>query len=101
MFGFGGEGHSLAKQTHVVTVPKDTWVVLTADQAKQVQAQQKTAAADPAAAAAQQAQLKTAVQTKVTAYVTANPSASQAQITAYTQKVTAQLMADAIKTTLK
>lgn len=101
LFAVGGEGHSLAKQTSVVTVPKDTWVVMTPAQAKQVQKQQAAAATDPAAAQAQQAQMQAGVQAKVQAFMQDNPNASAQEVKDYTAKATATLMADAMKMMLK
>lgn len=36
IFGVGGEQNELVKQHSVVTVPKDTWLVLTQDQVKKI-----------------------------------------------------------------
>jgi len=101
MFAVGGEGHSLAKQSAVVTVPKDTWVVMTPAQAKQVQKQQATAAADSAAMQAQQAQMQAGVQAKVQAFMQAHPKASAQEVKDYTAQTTAALTANALKAMIK
>lgn len=98
---FGGEGHSLAKQTTTVTVPKKTWVVLSAQQAKQVTAKQKAASQNKAAATAQQKQMRDAVQAKVAAYIKANPKASANDIANYSKEATAEMTASAMKQMLK
>lgn len=100
MFGVGGQGGEIAKRVKTVYVPKTTWVVLTAEQAKQMQASQAAAQSNPTVAAAQQAQMKTAVEAKVAAYMQANPQASQSQIQAATKTATAEVAAQAIKQSL-
>lgn len=101
LLDFGGEGHSLVKQTTTVTVPKNTWVVLSAQQAKQVTAKQKAASQNKAAAAAQQKQMRDAIQAKVTAYIEANPKASANDIANYSKEATAEMTASAMKQLLK
>ncbi|XZO08095.1 DUF4811 domain-containing protein [Weissella paramesenteroides] len=101
LLDFGGEGHSLVKQTTTVTVPKNTWVVLSAKQAKQVTAKQKAASQNKAAAAAQQKQMRDAIQAKVTAYIEANPKASANDIANYSKEATAEMTASAMKQLLK
>ena len=95
MFGIGGQGGKLKKQVTTVTVPKNTWVVMTADQSKKLQAAQKSAA--PEAQAAQQAQMKSAIEAKVAAYMQANPKATPDQVKAYTTEQTAEMTATAMK----
>ena len=101
LLDFGGEGHSLVKQTSTVTVPKNTWVVLSAQQAKQVTAKQKAAGQDKAAAAAQQKQMRDAIQAKVAAYMKDNPKASANDVANYSHEATAEMTADAMKKMLK
>lgn len=101
LLDFGGEGHSLVKQTTTVTVPKNTWVVLSAKQAKQVTAKQKAASQNKAAAAAQQKQMRDAIQAKVAAYIKANPKASANDIANYSKEATAEMTASAMKQMLK
>jgi hypothetical protein len=96
LFGFGGEGGSLYKQTSVVTVPEDTWVVMTAGQAASLK--EKMAASQTTAA---QAQLATAVKAKVAAYMTSNPNATADQLKAYQQQATAEVAASAMKAMLQ
>ncbi|QEA57567.1 DUF4811 domain-containing protein [Weissella hellenica] len=101
MLGFGGEGHSLVKQTATVTVPEKTWVVLSAKQAKQLTAKQQAAAQDKTAMAAQQTQMREGVQAKVATYLKANPKANANDVADYTQQVTAEMTANAMKQMLK
>ena len=101
LLDFGGEGHSLVKQTSTVTVPKNTWVVLSAQQAKQVTAKQKAAGQDKAAAAAQQKQMRDAIQAKVAAYMKDNPKASANDVADYSHEATAEMTADAMKQMIK
>ena len=96
MFGIGGQGGAIAKQRTMVTVPKDTWVVVTAAQAKELAAKQKNAGS-PAAQAAQQAAMKQAVMAKVQAYMKAHPTATPAQIQTYTHTATAEIAAEAME----
>lgn len=101
LLDFGGEGHSLVKQTTTVTVPKNTWVVLSAQQAKQVTAKQKAASQNKAAAVAQQKQMRDAIQAKVAAYIKANPKASANDVANYSKEATAEMTASAMKQLLK
>ncbi|SCB79641.1 DUF4811 domain-containing protein [Weissella bombi] len=101
MLGFGGEGHSLYKQKATVTIPDNTWVALSAKQAKQVTAKQKAAAQDKTAVAAQQKQMREAVQAKVAAYMKNNPKVSANDVADYTREATAEMTADAMKQMLK
>lgn len=55
LFGIGDENNELVKQTNVVEVPKSSWIVLTADQAKELGT--KMAAAQKEQQAAIQKQL--------------------------------------------
>lgn len=101
LLDFGGEGHLLVKQTTTVTVPKNTWVVLSAQQAKQVTAKQKAASQNKAAAVAQQKQMRDAIQAKVAAYIKANPKASANDVANYSKEATAEMTASAMKQLLK
>lgn len=61
-FNIGGEQNELVKEKALVTVPKDTWLVLTSKEAIELQSKaaqlQAAAAADPTAAAQMQALAK-------------------------------------------
>lgn len=98
LFGVGGQGNELKKQTSVVTVPKKTWVVMTANQAKALAAAQKKTT--PEATAAGQAQLKTAIEAKVGAFMKTNPTADEDQVKAYTTEITSEMTASMMKQTL-
>ncbi|GAK30478.1 hypothetical protein WOSG25_030750 [Weissella oryzae SG25] len=90
LFEVGGQGGELVSRVKTVTVPKATWVVMTPQEAKTMQAQQAQAQSNPAAAAAQQSQMKMAVEAKVAAYMQAHPRAQQSEIQAATKTATAE-----------
>ncbi len=98
LFGIGGQGNELVKEKVEVTVPSDTWVVMSPQQAKQLA--QTQAKMSPAMQAQQQAEIKQAVEAKMMHYQQVQPQASAAQLKAQTQYETAVLTAQAMKTTL-
>lgn len=81
LFSFGHDNEELIKKTTVVTVPKDTWVVLDAQQAKQLQqSQQKESSKGNQA---KQQQQKKAMQQLASHYKKQHPEASQQEINDY------------------
>jgi len=86
------QNQSISKHV-VVTVPKKTWLVLTAAQAKQL-SQVKTSTA-------QAQQLKTALQQQLVAYVKQHPQASKGEQQRYLKQATAELTVKQLRATLK
>ena len=64
-------------------------------------AKQKAAGQDKAAAAAQQKQMRDAIQAKVAAYMKDNPKASANDVADYSHEATAEMTADAMKQMIK
>ncbi|MFC4652375.1 DUF4811 domain-containing protein [Lactococcus nasutitermitis] len=75
LFGIGDENKELVKQHSVVSVPKDTWLVLTADQVKELQKKAPEMAA--AAKKEQEAQVQAAIQKALTEAVANVPAAQK------------------------
>ncbi|HCC00402.1 MAG TPA: DUF4811 domain-containing protein [Ruminococcaceae bacterium] len=100
-FNLGDNNNELISQKTTVTVPKDTWAVLTADQAKELAKQQKANPVPAAQQQQQQQQMKEAVTAAVGAYMQQNPTATQADIQKFTQKETAKIAVTSINSMLK
>lgn len=79
----------LISRRSVVTVPKQTWLVVTATQAQQLAKLQKSMTATQQAA--QATTLKAALKTKLGHYIQKHPQATKAQQQAYLQQQTAIL----------
>jgi hypothetical protein len=90
----GKTQNQLISKKHVVTVPKDTWAVLTADQAKKLAKAQKSVSADQQAS--QQNVLKQTLQSSLAEYSKKNPNATKKELQEYTQTETAKLSVQAI-----
>lgn len=95
LFNLEGHNQELIKSQATVTVPKDTWVVLTAAQAKIVAQKQKNSSASELAT--QQTQMKQILAKEVATYKAQHPTASSADLAAYTQNQTAVLAVQAVK----
>lgn len=88
----------LISETNEVTVPESSWLVLSADQAKQLSERQQAMTDEQKQA--QQTQLKQEVARQVQSYQVQNPSATQTQLADYTQKVTTDLTLSTMKSLL-
>lgn len=89
------DNDELVSEKTTVTVPEDTWVVLTSDQAKKLSQLQSTTTSEEQAATQQQ--LQATVQNSVAQYIAQNPNATADEIASYTTKATATAAANAIK----
>lgn len=89
-----GDSHNqLISRRSVVTVPRETWLVLTTSQAKRLGAVQAKMTTNQA----QTAQLKVVIGQKVAQYQQQHPTASQRQIEQYTNKQTAKVTIQQLK----
>ncbi|MHC5374837.1 DUF4811 domain-containing protein [Enterococcus sp. LJL120] len=98
LFSFENQADEIIAEKVTVTVPEKTWVVLTSDQAQQLQDSQSSLTPEEQSAA--QANLQAAVQTAVSNYLLENPSASQEDIQNFTTETTAEVAVQAIKAQL-
>lgn len=94
LFDFGNNKKELIKQTSIVTVPNDTWVVLDAKQAKQLQKNQM-------ASSKSQNRIKKELQNKMIAYKQSHPKASEKQLENYINDQKQRLATKQIKEMLK
>lgn len=94
LFDFGNNKKELIKQTSIVTVPNDTWVVLDAKQAKQLQKNQM-------ASLKSQNRIKKELQNKMIAYKQSHPKASEKELKNYINDEKQRLATKQIKEMLK
>ncbi|ADC86565.1 DUF4811 domain-containing protein [Staphylococcus lugdunensis] len=95
LFDFGKEDKELIKETSVVTVPDDTWVVLNAQEAKKLQKQQSKLTKNF------QKKAKEAIQNKIITYKKEHPKASDKTIKAIAEKEQKRYITQQIKDMMK
>ncbi|PNZ70091.1 DUF4811 domain-containing protein [Staphylococcus croceilyticus] len=95
LFDYGKEDKELIKQTSVVTVPSDTWVVLDAKEAKKLQKQQRSMSSKS------QDKMKEALQKKMISYKKEHPKASEKEMKDYLNTEKQRLATQQIKEMLK
>ncbi|WEV60455.1 DUF4811 domain-containing protein [Streptococcaceae bacterium ESL0729] len=93
------EDINLISEKTTVELPKGSWVVLSADQAKKLA--EKQASVTDEQKAAQKTALETAIKTKLAEYMAQNKNASKEDIEAFTKAETTKLALESINTALK
>lgn len=98
-FDFADNDHQLISQRTTVTLPENSWVVMTPAQAKKLATLQKQLST--AEKNEQEQMMRQAIQEKVRVYQQNNPQASAQEIASYSQRLTAELSVKALNQTLQ
>ncbi|UQS83676.1 DUF4811 domain-containing protein [Bombilactobacillus thymidiniphilus] len=101
LFDLNNSKRILIKQRTVVKVPKDTWVILSAQQAKSLAKKQKQTPTDPAQTKAAQQQMQQVMGMQLKQYQQKHPKASASDLKQYTQYLQAKMAAQQVKMMLK
>lgn len=95
LFSFNGDNKELITQKTMVTVPKDTWIVLNAEQLKQLQKQSTSSNAQ------QQQVQKAEMAKKMASYKQQHSNVSKQQMKDYQQHLMSEMAVKQIKQQLK
>lgn len=95
LFQFDDDNKKLIKQTSVVILPKDTWLVLNSNEAKILKNKQQSMTSDA------QIKMKKVLQSKMISYKEAHPKASKNEIQNYINKEKQRIATQQIKEMIK
>ncbi|MEE8825295.1 hypothetical protein LASUN_08020 [Lentilactobacillus sunkii] len=99
LLSFDHNNHQLIKQWTVVQLPKESWIVMSASQAKKLAKAQKQIA--PKKQAMVQQQMKQAIEQKFGRYMRAHPKANSAELKQYTDQVKTEMVMKSMKAAVK